>query len=527
MRYVYSVLLALILVPFISQAQFVVNSAASAIPGSPGCYVLTPPDLYQRGSIFNSTLINLNQNFEVTTSMYFGTSDVGADGMAFVFQQEGTSYLGNVGAGIGYHRFAGQTPEMPYDNPGPVPSFIIEFDTYQNDVIAGQNIGDPAQDHVGFMSNSNAYHTSSTTLKAPEVLGANIEDDQWHTVKFTWNATTKTMTVQFTTTNSPLLMQTFTYTGDIVNTIFAGNPMVYWGFTASTGSFNPGHQKICFPPPPPTNCGPGRTQTPGGWGADPHGNNPGTYLHKNFTKAFPGGVTIGSLHTVKFTTAQSITDYLPAGGKAEKLTRSYVNPTTDQLKNVLVQHILALTLSVGFDDADPAFSSSGVALGDMIIKSGPFANWTVRAFLAEANKVLGGSPSSFTVQQVLETATAINENYVDGKTDKGYLKCPGASTTRTISNPVVVSEEAGQAASYRVVPNPTSGRFELVFNGTEGRTQVLISSANGGLVDSKIFAATAKGQTARFDLGKQPAGVYLVRVVTAKGVQTQKVLIQK
>ena len=28
------------------------------------------------------------------------------------------------------------------------------------------------------------------------------------------------------------------YTGDIVNNIFGGNPMVYWGLTAATGGAN-------------------------------------------------------------------------------------------------------------------------------------------------------------------------------------------------------------------------------------------------------------------------------------------------
>lgn len=29
-------------------------------------------------------------------------------------------------------------------------------------------------------------------------------------------------------------------------------------------------------------CGQLRTQTQGGWGAEPHGQNPGTFLHANF-----------------------------------------------------------------------------------------------------------------------------------------------------------------------------------------------------------------------------------------------------
>ena len=60
----------------------------------------------------------------------------------------------------------------------------------------------------------------------------------------------------------------------------------------------------------------------------------------------------------------------------------------------------------------------------MVISSGAFAGWTVSAFLMEANKVLGGCSSAYSIQNVLTTAAAINENYVNGNTDKGFLDCP-------------------------------------------------------------------------------------------------------
>src|SRR4029079_4504484 len=37
----------------------------------------------------------------------------------------------------------------------------------------------------------------------------------------------------------------------------------------------------------PPGCTGFRTQTQGGWGTDPTGNNPGVYLHANFAAAFP------------------------------------------------------------------------------------------------------------------------------------------------------------------------------------------------------------------------------------------------
>jgi hypothetical protein len=37
---------------------------------------------------------------------------------------------------------------------------------------------------------------------------------------------------------------------------------------------------------------------------------------------------------------------------------------------------------------------------------------------------LGGCSTSYTVDQAIETATKINENYTDGKINNGYLSCP-------------------------------------------------------------------------------------------------------
>lgn len=181
--------------------------------------------------------------------------------------------------------------------------------------------------------------------------------------------------------------------------------------------------KYCEQACPPTDCGPGRTQTPGGWGAKPEGNNSGKFLHTNFAATFPNGIQVGCTpnYNIKLTSAQAITDLLPTGGEAAVLTQNQTNPAS--IKNVLVGHVVALTLSVGFDAKYENFGQGGVDLGDMVIKSGAFQGWTVSALLAEANKSLGGC-GSYTPKQILEGVTAVNENYVDGKADKGYLTCP-------------------------------------------------------------------------------------------------------
>lgn len=171
-------------------------------------------------------------------------------------------------------------------------------------------------------------------------------------------------------------------------------------------------------------CGMLRTQTQGGWGAEPAGNNPGTYLHANFSAAFSDGLTVGCYPNtyIKLTSAQAVTNLLPTGGKAAALTSSSIDPASS--KNVLVGQLVALKLSVTFDAYDANFGQSSVPLGNMIIGSGTFQGFTVADFLAFGEQVLGGCSTDFTPQQVNETATLINQSFDNGTTNSGFLVCP-------------------------------------------------------------------------------------------------------
>lgn len=169
-------------------------------------------------------------------------------------------------------------------------------------------------------------------------------------------------------------------------------------------------------------CKPGiyRTQTPGGWGAKPEGNNPGAYLADNFSAAFPNGLEVGTggLYTLTLTSAKAIETLLPTGGKPAALTENLVDPL--KIKNVLVGHVVALSLSLGFDMYDPDFGEAEGFLGDLVIDSeGDFDGWTVLDVLQEANAVLGGAGSHIPVEMT-EMLTMINEYFVDGKQMKNY-----------------------------------------------------------------------------------------------------------
>jgi hypothetical protein len=167
-----------------------------------------------------------------------------------------------------------------------------------------------------------------------------------------------------------------------------------------------------------------RTQTPGGWGSSASGNNPGTYRDANFAAAFPNGLTIGCTNTLTLTSAQAIEDFLPAGGQPSILPLgSTINP--DGYGNGLANHLVAATLSLGFDAYDASFSTNDFAMANLIFNQGIFTGMTIGDVVAIANEVIGGCSDAYSPSQLTSGLSLFNENYVDGSEDNGAFSCPG------------------------------------------------------------------------------------------------------
>ncbi len=169
-----------------------------------------------------------------------------------------------------------------------------------------------------------------------------------------------------------------------------------------------------------------RTQTQGGWGAEPSGNNPGTYLHNNFDDAYPNGVSIGCFdggNTITLTSAQAITDFLPQGGSPSALIMSYVNPIESDI-SVLAGNLLAVELALVFDQYDPDFGASSGYLGDLVINQGDFQGWTVSDIVALANDAFGGCNTNYSLSSINDALSSISNNFVDGTSNQGFLDCP-------------------------------------------------------------------------------------------------------
>ncbi len=201
-------------------AQYVVNG--NAFSTSCNCYTITQPINTQSGSVWNSNQINLLQPFDFKYDVFLGCADAnGADGMVFILQPISTS-VGSSGGGMGFQ--------------GVSPSVGIVMDTYQN---TGDN--DPTYDHISINLNGNINHNAATNLAGPiQIISGNdnAEDCSFHVLRVTWDPVTKIITVYI----DGLLRVTATI--DLINTVFSGNPNVYWGFTAATGGLN-NEQKFC------------------------------------------------------------------------------------------------------------------------------------------------------------------------------------------------------------------------------------------------------------------------------------------
>jgi hypothetical protein len=149
------------------------------------------------------------------------------------------------------------------------------------------------------------------------------------------------------------------------------------------------------------------------YGSIPEGVNTGTFVHNNFSTAFPEGLVIGNCgNIITFSSAQGITDFLPR------------NRATEGINIAFAGQVTALSLSVGFDLAFENFGASSTNLNDLYVASGMFAGWTVGEVLAEANRAIGGC-STYSIADLYEAVSAINGNFAEGA-NNGFLTCERA-----------------------------------------------------------------------------------------------------
>lgn len=210
----------LLILPFLtlvnySTAQMVLSAQATS--QSCDCYTLTADVDNIYGGIFSPNTIDLNSAFDFSFDVYLGNVDNWtADGIAFILQQ-------------------GQI--VVNDNPpafgslGLTPSIGVEIDVHPN---ASAPYNDPSSDHISVFLNGDV-----TTPVSPVINIPNIEDGAFHTFNVTWNPITQIFQINL---DGNIVNA---YNTDIINTVFAGDPNVYFGFTGATGGLS-NLQKVCM-----------------------------------------------------------------------------------------------------------------------------------------------------------------------------------------------------------------------------------------------------------------------------------------
>lgn len=232
-----------------------VDDATSTSPYT--CVTLTPDLTSQRGCAWDAnSVLNFLADFSYDIDVNLGSNDAGADGMAFVIQNDplGRCKCGTVGGALG----AG----------GITNSVTVELDTYINtedrDDFVSPTIGctgteDPDHLDIWFNGvinpdldgNCNAVAAgerpatpNAVRLQSSPGVNYNIENGATHKLRISWTASTNTLTAS-------VLNSALTVTYGVISSTF--NPITvfgtntpYFGFTASTGGLS-NTQTFCLP----------------------------------------------------------------------------------------------------------------------------------------------------------------------------------------------------------------------------------------------------------------------------------------
>lgn len=265
-------------------ASWIVNGSAFTQANG---VTLTAAANNQVGTAWNSTKINLAQDFNMTFKAYFGAG-AGADGMNFVLQNDprGTAAIG---AGGGSRGYAGTTEVIS-------PSVAFDLATYNtNGSLQAMENGTAA---CGYVSGA-----------CPYVFGTTLSNNAEHTYQVVWSASAKTL---------KLIMDglvVMTYSRDVVANVFGGNSSVYYGFTAATGGSNNLHYiyQLGCTVPTPTNTN----------------NFTSTFTAtRTLTPTFTNTFTSTPFVTATFTPTGVATDVLIPLTGGKRMTCQFVNNTT-------------------------------------------------------------------------------------------------------------------------------------------------------------------------------------------------------
>lgn len=97
----------------------------------------------------------------------------------------------------------------------------------------------------------------------------------------------------------------------------------------------------------------------------------------------------------------------------------------------------------------------------------------------------------------------------------------------TLSPKTAINETVENLISVKTYPNPSNGNFTFTYNSNEviGDISVRIVSTTGQQIYVEQFNAASKSINKDFDISNAKYGIYMIEVITAKGVTNQQLII--
>jgi hypothetical protein len=172
---------------------------------------LTSASTYLAGSAWNVAPINLTQSFNMTFKVYLGAG-AGGSGLDFVLQNapSATAALGSLAQNRGYAGSGAISPSVAFD-----------LSTYNsNGVLQVLENG----------NSSSAATCPNAGTACPYTFASSLSNNAEHSYQVVWDAANKVLSL---IVDGGVVMQ---YDRDLVAAVFGANPVVYYGFTAATGS---------------------------------------------------------------------------------------------------------------------------------------------------------------------------------------------------------------------------------------------------------------------------------------------------
>ncbi len=279
-------------------------------------------------------------------------------------------------------------------------------------------------------------------------------------------------------------------------------------------------------------CSGTRTESQDSWGGVPAGDNPAAYLADNFAAAFPGpwNLSIGcGWRRLILSDAAAVSAFLPSVGSPMGLPLWITHNPGQSYGNSLAGELVALKITVRFDELAPGFSASSVLLKDMVIAQGEFAGWTVQQLITAADAKIGSCYSSFSRTALFNAIKSVNAGYLGGTMNSGYLICPETPEMIAMDTEHLIAP-VEQGLEVNVFPNPVHDAATLLITGISvgQHTTVALYSMNGLMIRTLDLGTTAQEMEQRIplDVSSLAAGIYFYKVTSGERSAGGRLVVQ-